>query len=124
MLRSTTQCGGSDFSGFFMPQVYAVRLSTVMVALRAFRSTKFTSTLSPCNLGQSNSHPFPQCLWWCSMSSPAPASRWNFWYHHLLFRSDSPFEPETSLKFNRTVTGVMVFVGWALLIFVLTRANL
>jgi hypothetical protein len=58
------------------------------------------------------------------MSSPAQASRWSFWYQHLLFGFDSPLTPETSSKFNRRVIAGMVFMGWALLIFVLTRANL
>jgi hypothetical protein len=58
------------------------------------------------------------------MSSPAQTSRWSFWYQHLLFGSDRPLEPEASPKFNRQVIAGMVFIGWALLIFVLTRANL
>ena len=58
------------------------------------------------------------------MFYPVQASRWSFWYQHLPFGSDRPLEPETSPKFNRRVIAGMVFMGWALLIFVLTRANL
>jgi hypothetical protein len=58
------------------------------------------------------------------MSSPAQTSRSSFWHQHLLFGSDGQLKLETSSKFNRRVIAGVVFMGWALLIFVLTRANL
>lgn len=57
------------------------------------------------------------------MSFPAQASRWSFWYQHLLFGSDRPLEPQSFSKFNRRMIAGVVLVGWALLIFLLTRAN-
>jgi hypothetical protein len=76
------------------------------------------------NLVRLKTHPLSQCLWMLSMSSPVQAWQWGFRYRHQLYGSARPSETETSPKFNRRVIGGMVLIGWGLLIFVLTRANL